>query len=267
MALPLPASYHDILAAAQSNVNQSVPNASLLFDRGLDAWPDDFGGPPDPDGRRSFLEHVAGYPNRPPTPTYLSDLRRRRDRRVRALGGRIIGARTTWRLVVGLGSNPVLESGFSLDRNLGLPFIPGTMVKGLLRAWVTQWLSEDELASTDYLRLFGDTADRGAGMIVVHDVFPRTCDVLEVDLLSTHFPRYYRSGGTLEPADDDVLNIVPFLAVKAGTEFEFALTPRGSTTAQEDLEHASRLLGEALYTLGIGAKTAVGYGHFRPPNY
>jgi len=39
------------------------------------------------------------------------------------------------RLVAGLGASHVLETALTLDRNTGLPYLPGSTVKGLARAW------------------------------------------------------------------------------------------------------------------------------------
>ncbi len=42
---------------------------------------------------------------------------------------------TAERLVAGLGASHVLETALTLDRNTGLPYLPGSTVKGLARAW------------------------------------------------------------------------------------------------------------------------------------
>lgn len=39
---------------------------------------------------------------------------------------------TNWRLIVGMGTNPTLETGIQLHHLYGFPYIPGSMVKGLL---------------------------------------------------------------------------------------------------------------------------------------
>ncbi|PJF39126.1 MAG: type III-B CRISPR module RAMP protein Cmr6, partial [Phototrophicales bacterium] len=43
--------------------------------------------------------------------------------------------RTSERLVVGLGAAHVLETAITLERNTGLPYIPGSAVKGIARTW------------------------------------------------------------------------------------------------------------------------------------
>lgn len=42
---------------------------------------------------------------------------------------------TAERLVAGLGASHVLETALTLERNTGLPYLPGSTVKGLARAW------------------------------------------------------------------------------------------------------------------------------------
>ncbi len=61
-----------------------------------------------------------------------------------------------------------------------------------------------------------------------------------------------------------------FLAVDSGVDFVFSLGWRGAAArdekAPERLERAFKHLGQALGVLGIGAKTAVGYGVMARPD-
>lgn len=50
-----------------------------------------------------------------------------------ALGARVWCTKTTdWRAVVGWSTNPALETGITLHRTLGFPYLPGSAIKGLL---------------------------------------------------------------------------------------------------------------------------------------
>lgn len=60
---------------------------------------------------------------------------RRWEALVRASGGLAFTVITAERLVAGLGASHVLETALTLDRNTGLPYLPGSSVKGLTRAW------------------------------------------------------------------------------------------------------------------------------------
>ena len=50
-----------------------------------------------------------------------------------AAGGSAFEMQTAERLVVGLGAGHVLETAITLERNTGLPYIPGSSLKGLAR--------------------------------------------------------------------------------------------------------------------------------------
>jgi CRISPR-associated protein Cmr6 len=54
---------------------------------------------------------------------------------VKDTNGLAFSLRTAERLAVGLGASHVLETGLTLDRNTGLPYIPGSTLKGIARAW------------------------------------------------------------------------------------------------------------------------------------
>ncbi len=71
-------------------------------------------------------------------PRFNADLAKRQRERWEAMcaayiGGTTFSMRTAARLIVGLGSEHVLETAITLDRNSGLPIIPGTALKGLTR--------------------------------------------------------------------------------------------------------------------------------------
>lgn len=65
----------------------------------------------------------------------LNDVHRRRRAIARRRGGKVIEATTAERLVIGLGSHHPLETGLLFHRTLGVPYIPGSSIKGLIRAW------------------------------------------------------------------------------------------------------------------------------------
>lgn len=52
-----------------------------------------------------------------------------------ANNGVAFSMRTSERLAAGLGASHVLETALTLERNTGLPYLPGSTVKGLARAW------------------------------------------------------------------------------------------------------------------------------------
>jgi CRISPR-associated protein Cmr6 len=250
MPLPLPKPDRDVFANADESAN-----VGLLFDRAPDHWHASFDGASE---KTIFLDKVRQQAEKRSARALLRDLLERRSRLIQTLAGREVTINTTWRLVSGLGMSHVLENGFVWDRNLGVPYLPGSSVKGVMRAWTEQWDTEHW---GQYKALFGDTNELGAGQIIVHDAFPTQVPLLELDVMSIHASTYYRDPRQV-PADDEDPIVVTFLAVKANTMFTFGLSPRLGVQPAPDLDAAENLLRTALKTLGIGSKTAVGYGHF-----
>src|SRR5579872_4123075 len=54
-----------------------------------------------------------------------------------ATGAIFFRGTTDWRMVVGLGGESVLETDLTLHHLYGIPFIPGSALKGLTRSYVT----------------------------------------------------------------------------------------------------------------------------------
>jgi len=56
--------------------------------------------------------------------------------------GKTFVMKTSSRLVIGLGDESVYETSVRLLRNYGLPYIPGSVLKGIARAWAIEVLAE-----------------------------------------------------------------------------------------------------------------------------
>lgn len=201
-------------------------------------------------------------------------------------------ANPTWRFVSGLGRGGPLEVGFTFHRIYGFPIIPGSSLKGLARMKALvelskrlskpfkdlNWLDtpreadfEQKLAEcapapdvetqqqARWFRLiFGTTKQAGAA--VFFDAIPVNPPQLEHDVMTPHFSKYYQDNGS-PPADWDEPKPVPFLTVGKGTNFCFAVGWRGNQD-EEAHQQARRWLQKGLQNLGVGAKTAAGYGYF-----
>ncbi|MCW3488682.1 type III-B CRISPR module RAMP protein Cmr6 [Dethiobacter alkaliphilus] len=187
---------------------------------------------------------------------------------------------TDWRLVVGLGSSSVYETGITLHHIYGVPYLPGTAVKGVTRNWVINELfkgvegNKQEGAYSDpgFCLIFGaprnsDTGDN-QGAVIFHDAFPVTKPKIGKDVMTSHFQEYYTLGNPPPPGDHLSLNPIPFITVE-DTTFRFCLSLRagrgkriekGAFNGKTPLEAAAIWLKKALAGQGIGAKTAVGYG-------
>lgn len=169
-------------------------------------------------------------------------------------------------LAVGLGNESPLEIGLTLHHTYGMPLVPGSALKGLCRRAACRFwnvetsrdLLEEEASS--FRALFGDT--ESASYIVFWDAWYDPGSVggspFKRDVVTVHHPHYY-GGKDVWPTDFDDPTPVPFLVVRPGTRFLFAVDAPDDRWGL----FVQRLLRWALERLGIGAKTNAGYGYFR----
>jgi CRISPR type III-B/RAMP module RAMP protein Cmr6 len=224
---------------------------------------------------------------------FLADL-------AKSFAGRVVTFEATLgaRLLVNLAGGVIENAGIALDRCFGLPFIPGSAVKGIARAQALWEIHDAHGEDKERLlrlamRLFGygandikpmgdfgwaggaAAASRVADEIGSTDfkgcacflpAYPTTPPVLVVDMVNPHYPEYYR--GQRDRATDNespVPNYFP--AVEAGSSFGFAVLlnriPKGDGVSAGDLlNQAKQWLERAVISKGVGAKTAAGYGWF-----
>lgn len=171
-----------------------------------------------------------------------------------AYGAQCREAEVTGRMVVGLGEDSVLETSIALHHTLGVPYIPGTALKGLASSFAGQQLGDEWSAGTTggaHSIMFGDTDS--AGYVTFFDAMPLpNGSRLFPDVITVHHGEYYQAG-TAPPADWDSPNPVSFLS--ASGKYLIALCgPREWVTA------AFAILERALRSAGVGAKTSTGYG-------
>ena len=182
---------------------------------------------------------------------------------IQSVNAQSFSAFTDWRIVVGLGGETVLETDLTLHHLYGIPFIPGSALKGLTRAYATSEKDEGHLSKKieeddeTIQRIFG-SQDR-AGSVVFFDAMPINGKVaFDIDIMNAHYPDYY--GQNKLPTNDQNPNPVTFLTVTE-TIFMFALSPR-SKGDEADVAQAKEWLKKALSTYGVGGKTSAGYGYF-----
>jgi CRISPR-associated protein Cmr6 len=175
---------------------------------------------------------------------------------------RLARASVAGRMVVGLGAEAVLETSLCLHRTYGVPYIPGSALKGLAAAAAHRavedpaWRKGGREKDRDSHRIaFGDT--ESAGYVTFHDAlwWPEGELPLNLDVMTVHHSDYYLSGNA-PPADWD--NPVPVPFVSARGSYLLALTG-----PEEWADAALEILSDALATDGIGAKTAAGYGRMK----
>lgn len=167
-----------------------------------------------------------------------------------------------WRFVVGLGGASVLETGMTLHRLYGLPLIPGSALKGVARAWAETGAGLNESDRDVITAVFGKSSgdkQLTAGEIIFFDAIPNSIPRFKLDIMNPHYPKYYQ--GDEPPTDWQNPNPILFLTV---TQTEFLFTIAARTKAGEThLKTALDWLKQGVTELGVGAKTAAGYGYFQ----
>ena len=157
---------------------------------------------------------------------------------------------TESRFVTGLGRSHPVENGFAWHPTMGTPFLPGSSVKGMIRAWA----EAEQVPPSAYEGLLGSAGS--VGRVIFLDAIPTEPVSLEADVMTPHFGGWDESN---PPGDWRSPKPIPFLVAAVGTPFLFCLVPT-PTTKDDELAVASRWLHDALAWAGAGAKTAVGYG-------
>jgi CRISPR-associated protein Cmr6 len=208
---------------------------------------------------------------------------------------------TQSRMIIGLGGKGALEFGITLHPVTGLPYIPGSALKGLCRNYklleiaakrgvsplpaiqssgdkkpksdlekldesLSDKASEDEDAKT-YQEIFG--TQNKAGRCIFFDALLSPLNqgqaLFELDVMTPHFSDYYSNKGDVAhpPHDADKPIPVTFITVPAGIKISCAVGVRRNTN-DGYLKDVIETLQKALAEMGIGAKTAAGYGVFAP---
>ena len=170
-------------------------------------------------------------------------------------GGRLFVFVTESRFVTGLGRSHPVENGFAWHPTLGTPYLPGSSIKGLVRAWAEQDAAPRPACETVKC-LLGDPGE--VGQVCFLDAAPIGPVRLEADVMTPHY-----AGWTVKepPGDWCSPTPIPFLTTAAKTAFLFGVIPCRSVS-EADLDTVGHWLNSALVWTGGGAKTAVGYGRF-----
>lgn len=243
---------------------RSASNAGLVFDRYLDIWDDGsvVKSVVKDEDRRNSLNTFAndfnarGRAENAHVHKHLSIVHARQSRLVQRRNGSTFEATLESRFATGLGSFHPTEIGFTFERMIGVPYLPGSSAKGLARA-AADVMGEphrDDLFGPD--RIDNESSAR-TGDLVFLDAYPSSWPKLAIDIINCHHQGYYGGNGA-PPLDSDDPIPVYFLTVAPGTKWTFRILSRSRQYARQGAE----LLKEGLKHLGAGAKTAVGYGLF-----
>ena len=171
-------------------------------------------------------------------------------------GGRWGVFTTASRFVTGLGLSHPVENGFAWHPTLGTPYLPGSSIKGIVRAWAERDADPHPDGETIKCLL----GDRGTvGNVCFLDAIPIEPVPLEADVITPHYARWSQK----EPPGDWRSPIpIPYLVTAAEAPFLFGIVPRCRAVSDESLHTVMGWMCSALTWAGGGAKTAVGYGRF-----
>jgi CRISPR/Cas system CMR subunit Cmr6 (Cas7 group RAMP superfamily) len=157
------------------------------------------------------------------------------------------------RLMIGLGSDATPSgTGFPIEATTGLPVIPASGLRGAARR---------VLEPADANRLFGSAPEAEKltqGSVNVLDGIPLWPVEFVHDVLTPHHASYYSEKGF--PDGKDSPTPVGILSIK-NAKFQAHVLPSSPGTPVEDLELAAKAIRTAADNLGLGAKTAAGYGY------
>ena len=231
-------------------------------------------------GKQAFIQELVGTSNRAScgNTDQLTNYTDRQKSLVQDLKGFCRFYTNDWHWVTGLGLPSPLENGFIWHPTLATPYLPGSSVKGLVRAWLE---SESETGPAHIKRWFGSpdkstdkTANFQSGELIFFDAIPIEPVTLALDVMTPHGGKWYSDGDRAEvdspetvPADWNSPVPVPFMVVRQSTLL-FSIAPRpGCTWTEDEQQLFKTALNEALAWLGAGAKTAIGYGYMQPDKF
>jgi CRISPR-associated protein Cmr6 len=222
-------------------------------------------------------------------------LRQQHSRRLRTLvldafkhNAFCVVARLESRLAINISDGLIQNAGICLDRLFGLPYIPGSAVKGVTRhaalSELTSATGADVAKSLSaFIEVFGtaendfkQNGDLAAfraqlpanqsldrkGAIAFFPAYPVTEAKVVVDIINVHYPSYYKTGEVSDLAIEQP-QPNPFPAVERGAAFAFIAVLNAVSGDRFVLANAKRWLEKAITENGIGAKTGAGYGWFQ----
>lgn len=181
-------------------------------------------------------------------------------------------------LLIGLGNshNLALEGavkcGFSFDYTTGLPYLPGSSLKGVLRSYfpgsekkeaiaegkagfIQSLLPETKLEMEELLELEQRIFENGMVFLGAYPDIRKNAKLMAMDYITKH---------------EELKNPVPvaLIKVRPGVPFRFCFAlwditlSSGKNIPKEDL---LKLFRGIILTMGVGAKTNTGYGRFQEP--
>ena len=211
----------------------------------------------------------------------------------KAQGGQSKVYANDWLMAIGLGNSHPLENGLLWHPTLGVPYFQGSTVKGLAKALMEQWGADPALIKRwfgsvnlltspnikEHPNLFIKYFDteltetlkeslslQSTGAFIFLDAIPIEQVMIKESMVTPHYGRWYEKGDTQPTGSEGVPGDwhspipVEFLAVEKAV-MQFGVMPRlGADVKEGEIEQVCNVIELALQYLGIGAKTATGFG-------
>ncbi len=178
--------------------------------------------------------------------------------------------KSTTKCLLGMGNASVHEFGVSLNHPFGVPYISGTVIKGLLSAYLAKhggdaWYKspKDSKKSDLQVELFGGDLEQNnetksyIGSVVFNDAWliPTNNKWFVPDIINVHHQSYYSQ----KRLPDGIENPIPVKLAAMSPDLEFFVSLQGD---DEAINFLLPVLEKALIEEGLGSKTATGYGRF-----
>ena len=228
--------------------------------------------------REKHLDAICGVG----VPTgYAEFFARWKDGLARLPAARNAIAEANSRTLIGHGLAATHEVGLSLHHTYGVPYLPGSSLKGVLAHYVDEVLGSTDAAfrgpvldaetgqvtrepGARFRAIFGAAPSEGdelgfEGYVEFHDALvepPADQKLLVRDVLTPHQVTYYRDGSA-DPNDYTSPIPVGFVTARPGLSYHLVLSGPAQWTSL-----ALKLLKCALDERGVGGKTTSGYGRF-----
>jgi len=143
-----------------------------------------------------------------------------------------------------------VKLGFSLDYTTGVPYIPGSSVKGVLKSALTNggadYVEEILKKRVDTVKLLKDFENED--VFFDAEIECNNQKIFDFDYVTPH------KNGLVNPKP------IKFLKIKEGVKFVFRFDLKDSVLSKDE---KLKLFKQIILDLGLGAKTNVGFGKFK----
>lgn len=221
------------------------------------------------DAQPAFIRNLVDNSDVPESygPAFRRWVRRTQEERDGRWGRRVLAVVSQGRVLCGLGALTPTENGLAIHPTFGVPYLPGSSLKGVTRAWVQSVVQAGEWQAPDgplFREVFGALPDGFedlglSGAVGFLDALwiPGEAELPDrpwaAEIVTPHFGGYYKDASA--PDGTEAPNPTTFLAAQGG----FRIVVEGP---QGLLDAVVSILEKALSQGGVGAKSRAGYGRF-----